>query len=53
MITDYIIEYIGARKSGDKKTMARIEKDLAKLGVDMITLAVFIIALGDEVDING
>jgi hypothetical protein len=53
MITDYITEYIGARKSGDRKTMARIEKDLAKLGVDMITLAAFITALGNEEGANG
>ena len=39
MLTQYIVEYAKARKSGDKKEMARIEKDLGKVGMDALTLS--------------
>ena len=48
MLTQYIVEYAKARKSGDKKEMARIEKDLGKVGMDALTLSM----LADDVD-NG
>lgn len=48
MLTEQIIEYAKARKSGDKKTMARIERNLRSAGMDAITLN----ALADDVD-NG
>lgn len=48
MLTEYIVEYAKARKAGDKKLMKSIERDLEKLGMDLITLN----SLADDVD-NG
>lgn len=42
MLEDYIEEYEKAMLSGDKKKMAKIEKELATLGMDKYTLAVLI-----------
>lgn len=38
MLNDYIQSYIAAKKEGDKKKMEQIERDLAKLGMDRMTL---------------
>lgn len=45
MLNDYITEYIKAKKANDTKTMTRIEKDLAKLGMDKLTLDVLVTEL--------
>lgn len=38
MLSDYLKSYIAARQNGDTKTMRRIERDLASLGMDAATL---------------
>lgn len=38
MLSDYIVDYISAKANGDAKAIARIEKSLAKLGMDRRTL---------------
>lgn len=38
MLGEYIEQYKKAMEEGDKKEMERIEKDLAKLGMDKMTL---------------
>ena len=38
MLSDYIEMYKEAMKKNDEKEMKRIEKDLASLGMDRITL---------------
>lgn len=48
MLTEYVVKYAEARKAGDKKLMKSIERDLERLGMDLITLN----ALADDVD-NG
>ena len=47
MLGDYIDAYIEAKENGDKKEMTRIEKDLAKLGMDRMTLKVVV---ADEIE---
>ncbi len=42
MLGDYIDAYIEAKKNGCEKEMKRIEKDLAKLGMDKHTLDVVV-----------
>ena len=38
MLSDYIDAYIKAKQNDDKKTMERIEKELAIIGMDKATL---------------
>ena len=38
MLSDYIDAYIKAKQNDDKKTMERIEKELAIIGMDKVTL---------------
>lgn len=38
MLSDYIVDYVNAKASGDEKLAAKIEKDLAILGMDRYTL---------------
>lgn len=40
MLSDYIEQYAAAQKSGDKREMSRIERDLRRLGMDVMTLKV-------------
>ena len=40
MLSDYIEQYADAQKRNDKKQMARIERDLQRLGMDVMTLKV-------------
>ena len=40
MLGDYIQQYKQAMKDGNKKEMARIERDLAKMGMDKFTLKI-------------
>ena len=39
MLSDYINAYVEAIKANDEKSKVRIEKDLAKLGMDRYTLS--------------
>lgn len=43
MLQDYIDQYREAVETGDNKEMTRIEKDLAKLGMDRHTLNVLLV----------
>lgn len=38
MLNDFIQSYIAAKEDGDRKKMEQIERDLAKLGMDSMTL---------------
>ncbi len=42
MLTDYIEKYKKAAAAGDKKTMNRIERELASLGMDALTLKMLV-----------
>ena len=42
MLYEYIFAYIDAGKKNDKKQMAAIQRDLAKLGMDQGTLYVLV-----------
>lgn len=42
MLSKYIENYKKAMEEGNKKEMERIEKDLAKLGMDKMTLMLLI-----------
>ena len=42
MLEDMIVEYEKAIKSGNKWAMQRIERDLAKLGMDKISLMLIV-----------
>lgn len=42
MLADYIEQYKEAMANEDKKTMREIEKDLAKLGMDRMTLRLLV-----------
>ncbi len=42
MLNDYIQSYIAARKEADKGKMEKIERDLAKLGMDKMTRTVLV-----------
>ena len=42
MLNEYIENYKKAMAEGNKKEMERIEKDLAKLGMDKMTLMVLV-----------
>ena len=40
MLSDYIVEYVEAKASGDEKLATKIEKELAMLGMDKYTLTI-------------
>lgn len=42
MLSEYIDNYVKALKNKDKKAQAKIEKDLAKLGMDKMTLMILV-----------
>lgn len=42
MLADYIEQYREAMANGDKKTMREIERELAKLGMDRMTLRMLV-----------
>lgn len=42
MLEDYIRQYEEALKKGDEKTKRRIEKELASLGMDLMTLRILV-----------
>lgn len=42
MLSDYIDRYCAAQSKGDTKEMARIERDLQRLGMDVMTLKVLV-----------
>lgn len=42
MINDYLIEYEEAMEKGDSKRMRQIERDLASVGMDKMTILVLI-----------
>ena len=48
MLNDYITAYIKARKENDKKSMQKIENELASLGMDKSTLKVLADAIEKE-----
>ena len=48
MLNDYIVDYIKAEQDGDKKKMDKLEKELAKLGMDRMTLRLLV----DELEKN-
>lgn len=41
-MSEYIEAYVKALKANDRKEMARIERDLQKLGMDRYTLIVLV-----------
>ena len=40
MLSDYIVDYVEAKNSGDEKLATKIEKDLEMLGMDKYTLTI-------------
>lgn len=45
MLSDYITDYVTAKKNGDTKEMSRIEKTLRSVGMDKLTLSVLVEAM--------
>lgn len=40
MLSDYIVDYVEAKASGDEKLATKIENNLAMLGMDRYTLMI-------------
>lgn len=49
ILSDYIEAYIKAKQNDDKKTMERIEMELATLGMDKATLNILANEIADEI----
>lgn len=48
MLSDYIQSYIEAKKNADKPKMQQIERELRRLGMDIVTLETLARELGNN-----